>query len=318
MINLPIRSLPIAFVLLLAALPVSGTAHAEAMNVLHNGLERIVWFIDGRAESEKPAPLVLALHGYRNPEEAQELRDDPAQLGWRRLEELAQSEGFVAVFPAAYRGQWSLVPGLKNAKRDDGEPVDDMGFLLGLVADLQARGIADSARLYITGISDGAIMTHRMICKEDTPFAAAATLIGTAHENHIADCRPLPPPALLQVHGDNDQVLPYEGWIFRTGREVSVAEVMDHWRRLHGCTGQSGERLEDIDPNDGSSVLRLDWTGCVNEPNVRLFKIKGGGHSVPALDAPIHDDPKKRINRDLDTMAEVWRFVSMVRREANP
>ena len=175
---------------------------------------------------------------------------------------------------------------------------------------------ADPGRLYITGISDGAIMTHRMICREDTPFAAAAALIGTAHEDHIANCTPSPPPAVMQVHGDNDQVLPYEGWIFRTGREVSVAEVMDHWRRQHGCTGQKGERLEDIDPDDGSTVLRLDWTGCTTEPNVRLFKVKGGGHSVPALDAVQPDDPKRRINRDLDTMAEVWRFFSAAQRPA--
>ena len=210
------------------------------------------------------------------------------------------------------------MPGLKNARRDDGVPIDDVGFLLALVTDLRAHGAVDPHRLYITGISDGAIMTHRMICRGDTPFAAAATLIGTAHEDHIADCTPATPPALMHVHGDNDQELPYEGWIFRTGREVSVAEVMDHWRRLHGCTGQSGERLPDIDPDDGSTVLRLDWTGCANEPNVRLFKIKGGGHSVPALDAPVRDDPKRRINRDLDTMTEVWRFVSAVRRPTAP
>ena len=127
-----------------------------------------------------------------------------------------------------------------------------------------------------------------------------------------------PPPAVMQVHGDNDQVLPYEGWIFKTGREVSVAEVMDHWRRQHGCTGQRGERLEDLDPDDGSTVLLLEWTGCSHAPNVRLFKVKGGGHTVPALDAPVRTDPKRKINRDLDTMNEIWRFFSAARKAAAP
>lgn len=280
------------------------------MTVSHDGLERSVWIYDGRDDQTRPAPLVLALHGYREPEQAVALRSSPERLGWSRLEALANEENFIAVFPAAYRGQWSLVPGLSNAKRDDGEPIDDVGFLLGLVTSMQRDGVADPARLYVTGISDGAIMTHRLICLSDTPFAAAAALIGTAHEDHIADCTPSPPPAVMQVHGDNDHVLPYEGWIYETGREVSVAEVMDHWRRLHGCTGQDGEYLDDIDPDDGSTVLRLDWTGCTDVPNVRLFKIKGGGHRVPALDAPSTEDPKRKINRDLDTMAEVWRFVS--------
>ncbi|MEO1194172.1 MAG: hypothetical protein AAFY02_20635 [Pseudomonadota bacterium] len=283
-------------------------------SVPHEGLERVFWTVDGRSEKDEAAPLVLALHGFRKPEEAEDLRQQPQDLGWSRLEDLARAEGFVAVFPAAYRGRWSLVPGMKNATHEDGRPIDDVGFLLHLVRQMVDAGAADPQRLYITGISDGAIMTHRLICLSDTPFAAAATLIGTAHEDHIGDCEPDPPPALMQVHGDNDHILPYDGWIFRIGREVSVPEVMDHWRRLHGCTGQGGERLDDIDPDDGSTVVRLDWTGCAGEPNVKLYKIKGGGHRVPALDAEQSEDPKWRVNRDLDTLGEAWRFFSAARR----
>ena len=303
----------VALLILFAFNPV----HAEDREIQKNyeGLARIAWMVDGRPGGGSPAPLIMALHGYRKPEQAQALRAEPKMLAWDRLVPLIREHGVVAVFPAAYRGQWSLVPGLKNAEREDGSPIDDVGFLFGLVSELVESGIADPQRLYISGISDGAIMTHRLICRSDSPFAAGAALIGTAHENHIGDCAPPYTPAVMQVHGDNDSVLPYEGWIFRTGREVSVAEVMDHWRRRHGCSGQKGEPLDDIDPDDGSTVLKLEWTGCVREPNVLLFKIKGGGHSVPALDAPIGDDPKRKVNRDLDTMAELWRFVSQVRRE---
>ncbi|MDF1794641.1 MAG: PHB depolymerase family esterase [Thalassobaculaceae bacterium] len=291
----------------------AGAADRE-IRVNQDGLERLAWLVDGRLDTASPAPLIVALHGYRKPEEALTLRAEPARLGWDRLAALARENGFIVVFPAAYRGKWSLVPGLENAKQEDGSPIDDVGFLLSLVAAFVADNLADPERLYLTGISDGAIMTHRLICRNDSPFAAAAALIGTAHEDHIGDCDPSYSPAVMQVHGDNDSVLPYEGWIFRSGREVSVAEVMDHWRRRHGCTGQKGERLEDIDPDDGSTVLKLEWTGCARDPNVLLFKVKGGGHSVPALDAPVRDDPKRKINRDLDTMAEVWRFVSQVKR----
>lgn len=306
-------SIVIALVVLLGLNPLRAQDRAIRMN--HGDLSRIAWLVDGRPDSASPAPLIMAIHGYRKPEEAQALRRDPKGLAWDRLVPLARDHGFVAIFPAAYRGQRSLVTGLRNATYQDGSPIDDVGFLFGLVADLVANGTADPRRLYVTGISDGAIMTHRLICMDEAPFAAAAALIGTAHENHIGDCAPPYSPAVMQVHGDNDQVLPYDGWIFRIGREVSVPEVMDHWRRQHGCTGQKGERLDDIDPNDGSTVLKLEWTGCTRDPNVLLYKIKGGGHDVPALDALVNDDPKRNVNRDLDTMAEVWRFVSQVQRK---
>ena len=306
----------IAAVLVSIAALANVAVAGEARIFQHDGLDRVVWVADGRTDTAAPAPMVLALHGYRKPEQAQELRATPDKLGWPRLEALAEDNGFVAVFPAAYRGQWSLVPDLNNNKHDDGTPIDDVGFLLSLVAAMVHDGTADPTRLYLTGISDGAIMTYRLICRSDAPFAAAAALIGTAHEDHISDCRPPFTPAVMHVHGDQDQVLPYEGWIFKIGREVSVAEVMDHWRRLHGCTGQKGQRLDDIDPDDGSTILRLEWTGCDREPNVLLFKVKGGGHSVPAIDVPQRDDPKRRINRDLDTLAEVWKFVSQAHRPA--
>ncbi|MGI9500720.1 MAG: alpha/beta hydrolase family esterase, partial [Geminicoccaceae bacterium] len=299
---------------LLASVTFAHADEGKARIFVHEGLERVLWVVDDRADITRTAPLILALHGYREPEQAEELRRKPKKLGWQRLEALARKEGIIAVFPAAYRGQWSLVPGLEKSKRDDGTDIDDASFLLDVVADYVRTDGADPRRIYVTGISDGAIMAHRLVCLRETPFAAAAALIGTAHEDHISNCDPEEPPAIMQVHGDNDRVLPYEGWIFETGREVSVAEVMDHWRRLHGCTGQRGERLDDVDPNDGSTVVRFDWTGCKTEPNVRLFKIKGGGHDVPALDAQQREASKQKINRDLDTIGEVWRFFSAAER----
>ncbi len=303
--------------LLLGSPTTAAWGAGEALWTEHEGLDRIAWLVDARPDPREPAPLILALHGYRQPEEAEALRQSPQDLAWTRLEAATRDAGAVLLFPAAYRGQWSLVPGLKNAADAEGQPIDDEAFLLDLIAAQVAAGRADPSRLYIMGISDGAIMTHRLICLADTPFAGGVALIGTAHEDHIADCAPNPAPVLMQVHGDNDHVLPYDGWIFRNGREVSVPEVMDHWRRLHGCSGQGGERLPDIDPDDGSTVLRLDWTGCAQDPNVRLFKIKGGGHRVPALDAEQSEEPKWRVNRDLDTMAEAWRFLSAATRKAD-
>ena len=127
-------------VCLVAAAAAPASADGNAATVSHGGLDRVVWTVDGRADKSAPAPLVLALHGYRKPDEAEALRGTPARLGWSRLAAVARREGFVAVIPAAYRGQWNVVPGLKNTQRDDGTPIDDVGFLLGLVADLVANG----------------------------------------------------------------------------------------------------------------------------------------------------------------------------------
>ncbi|MEL7254614.1 MAG: hypothetical protein AAGL23_10605 [Pseudomonadota bacterium] len=284
-----------------------GSLAAEPLVIRHDGLDRVAWLDDARADRSAPAPLVIALHGYRRPSEAAALRDDPARLAWPGLANLGAQHGFVTLYPAAYRGQWSLFDGLSNAQKDGGAPIDDEGFLLSLVADFVANGTVDSSALYITGISDGAIMTYRMICLAQTPFAAAAPLIGTAFAAHLEDCTPKVPPALMHVHGTDDRVLPYDGWIFDSGREVSVPEVTEHFRNLHGCTGQERQMLENLDPDDGSRVEEMTWTGCAHSGAVVRYKVIGGGHDVPRPNAvPPIDDQK--INRDLNTMSVMWAF----------
>ncbi len=278
----------------------------------HDGLDRIVWVGDGRIDTSAPAPLVIALHGYRNPSEADALRKDPSRLAWPDLHALGVRHGFVALYPAAYRGQWSLFDGLSHAQQDDGTPIDDEGFLLSLVDQFVADGIADPSAIYLTGISDGAIMTYRMICLPRTPFAAAAPLIGTAFAAHLENCAPGLPPALMHVHGTDDRVLPYDGWIFASGREVSVPEVTEHFRTLHGCIGQERQMLENLDPNDGSRVEEMTWTGCTRDGAVLSYKVIGGGHDVPDIDA-VQPDEGQKTNRDLDTMSVMWTFF-----QANP
>lgn len=298
----------------------STMAAADPLKIGHDGLDRVIWLEDHRAQNNAgknggksaPAPLIIALHGYRHSTEAERLRDNTARLVWPELLALASRHGFVTLYPSAYRGQWSLFDGLPHDEQEDGNPIDDEGFLLRLASQMTAKGIADPSAIYLTGISDGAIMTYRLICLSNTPFAAAAPLIGTAFAAHLNDCTPNPPPALMHVHGTADHILPYDGWIFEGGREVSVLEVMEHWRRLHGCTAQTSQILENLDPNDGSRVEETTWTGCARDGTVALYKVIGGGHGVPDLDVTEPNDGPL-INRDLDTMTALWAFF-----QANP
>ncbi|MEQ9257885.1 MAG: PHB depolymerase family esterase [Roseovarius sp.] len=300
----------LAALLLMAA---QALAADEFLSLPHGGLTRFAWVTDGRADRSKPAPLILALHGFQPPELAERRRAQPEDLAWPALTEEARRRGVIAVFPAAHRGQWALFPGLPNTLGPGGEPIDDEAFILALVDRLVAQGRADPSRLFLTGISDGAIMAYRLACRAHTPFAAVAPLIGTPQEETLAECTPDPPPALLHLHGTEDRVLPYEGWLFPGGRSVSVPETMEHWRRLHGCTGQQRMALEDLDPEDGSTVELMVWTGCQSTEPVIRYKVIGGGHDIPATDAPQPAPSARHINRDIDTMTLIAEFFTATR-----
>lgn len=121
----------------------------------------------------------------------------------------------------------------------------------------------------------------------------------------------------MAIAGTNDPILPYDGWIFRTGREVSIPEAMNFWREKHGCTGQKAKLLDDVNAEDNSRVRLINWTNCNAENAVQLFRVEGGGHAVPDFE-PVSESWRKRSggqNRDISTAAEAWKFLRRFSRD---
>ena len=135
--------------------------------------------------------MVVVLHGSHQP--PQELRD------WLPMEPIADREGFVVAYPDAIDGRWNY-----GARPD--EKIDDLGFIDALVERLVVRGIADPARIYVAGISRGALMTWTLLCRQSGRFAAAAALSSGMTEAHLAACTPSRPIPILAIAGTADSV----------------------------------------------------------------------------------------------------------------
>ena len=112
---------------------------------------------------------------------------------------------------------------------------------------------------------------------------------------------------IFAVDGTNDPIQRYDGWLFPTGRLLSVPETMEFWRRQHGCTGQKATSLPHRIGADPTRLLLVEWTGCTAEDAVRLYRVSGGGHHVPSF-APAPDDDwarhAGRQNQDIETIDE--------------
>ncbi len=284
---------------------------AEVRSVQHQNENRLYRLHNKFAALAGPAPVVVVLHGYFNKEVAIRARTTLDPVAWQRIEELAKKENFLVVHPAAYFGQWNLVAGLKNNTFPNGQTIDDVGFIHKVVAGLIEERLADPARVYLAGISDGAIMSYKFICQADTPFAAAVPMIGTMHEQDQKNCANKNPPPMMVIAGTRDRILPYDGWIFRNGREISIPETMNHFRLLQGCKKQKAKRLDDVDKDDNSYIVRITWTECRRDNTVVLLRVTGGGHSLPKRE-PISENWLKKSgghNRDIDSAEALWNFV---------
>ena len=154
-------------------------------------------------------------------------------------------------------------------------------------------------------------MSYRLLCTAEASFAAAAPAGGSMYQGHRDTCAATVPIPLLVIAGTNDRSLPYDGWIFPTGRELSIPETMEHFRLLHGCAGQKSDLLYDRFSEDQSRVLEVVWTGCATPNSVKLLRVEGGGHNAPSFE-PLPESWREWAgthNRDIESAEEIWAFL---------
>lgn len=228
----------------------------------------------GLADGER-VPFVLYLHG----------------LGVTG-EGLRKALG-VDAFAASKKFAFATPDGQKNAKGQqfwnasraccnfDNTNVDHVAELGALLTKARAMPQIDPARVYIIGFSNGGFMAHRLACELDGISGIAS----------VAGAGPLPdvtcnarPVTVLQVHGDADDIIRYQGGIAlsKTGLppHPSARATMKAWATREHCnplpgTGGSID-LEPKLPEEETDVLR--YSGC--DRPVELWTVKGGSHYI--------------------------------------
>jgi polyhydroxybutyrate depolymerase len=228
---------------------------------------------DGRT----PLPLVIVLHGGGgNAEGAARM------TGFSRE---ADREGFMVVYPNG-SGRVSAERLLTwNAGNCCGyaldSKTDDVGFIRDLIDGLDGRLPLDLARVYATGISNGAMMSYRLACELSAKLAAIAPVAGALN---LENCQPVEPVSVIIFHGTADQHVLFEGGKPlkqldqahpRIDKPVSYA--VDFWVKADGCDPEPAREAS-------GNVVRQSWTGGKNGSEVALYAIRGGGHAWPGGD----------------------------------
>jgi polyhydroxybutyrate depolymerase len=210
------------------------------------------------------APLVVMLHGgFGNGAQAER------SYNW---DSEADNGHFMVAYPDGILRAW-------NAGSCCGEPqrtnVDDVGFITAMVGAIEQQMPIDRARIYVTGMSNGAMMALRLGCQTDT-FAAIAPVAGTL----LSDCGGARPTSVLQIHGTADDRVPYNGGPGKafsangTARVdgPSVESVNATWRAIDGCGAPNSTTAGDV---------TTQIAGCPDGRTVELISVAGAGHQWP-------------------------------------
>jgi polyhydroxybutyrate depolymerase len=230
-------------------------------------------------DPNKPAPLVLMLHGYG----ANGMLQDVIF----RFQEIADEEGFFLVAPdgtldSTQKRFWNATDNCCDFEHTN---VDDVAYLTGLIDETQKRYAIDPKRVYVVGHSNGGAMAYRLACDAADRFAAVVSLAGPFYSSP-SKCKPSGPVAIQHIHGTADTVVPYEGGMVAevhpgvTATVPSAAEVVSDWSGYNKCA-----LLLDADPNidldasiAGAETKVRHYPQCAPGGDVIFWSMVGTGH----------------------------------------
>ena len=261
-----------------AASPALFSAGDHECSLKHEGRERTyLLHVPAQHDGTKPLPLVMFFHGGMGT-----AKHAAEAYGWN---EKADKEGFLVVY-ANGTGPiqtWNAIHGCGSAHKNN---VDDVGFVKAILQDLNAKAKVEPKQIYATGMSNGAMLTHRLAAEMSQVFAAAAPVAGTigGKENAGAQEKRIPqsanPVAMMIVHGKADSNVLYDGGETKAGAErgridLSVAESVNFWVKADGCSATP--KKEEL---NGGNVIKETYTS-ENGADVVLCSIVDGGHAWP-------------------------------------
>jgi polyhydroxybutyrate depolymerase len=158
-------------------------------------------YVPATYTSEHPAPVVLNFHGNRS--------RAADQVALSRMNAAADAAGFVVIYPEGVGVmRWhSFNAGACCAVALERHE-DDVGFAMAVVDDVGKLLRVDSAHVFATGMSNGAMMAYRLACERPDRIAAIAPVAGVLV---FRGCNPARPVPVLHFHGTADRFVPYDG-----------------------------------------------------------------------------------------------------------
>lgn len=182
--------------------------------------------------------------------------------------------------------------------------VNDVEFIRDLIGRLETALPIDSARIYVTGFSDGGRLAYRIGCDLSPLVAAIATVSAGMPDT---TCRPAQPISVAIFHGTADRFIPYgtraprRRFFRRPGRPASVPDIFRFFARADGCAGPATQAQH-------GSIVEQRFARCAEGSEVRLYTIEGGDHAWPGGRRGFVLEPEP--TRELDASTVMLQFFA--------
>ena len=263
---------------------------------VHDGITREYLVHVPKSYHGAPTPMLIALHGGGGDSDFQA---DDSKYG---LISKSEQAGFIAVFPNGYSRFPSGALATWNAGKCCGKAaennVDDVGFIREVIRRMQRQANIDPRRIFVTGMSNGAMMSWRLAC-EAPEIRAFAPVAGT---DMTPNCRPPHPLPVIEFHAADDDHVPFNGG---TGVGPSKADMTS--------VPATQAKWVGIDRAQASAVRVLTVPGAHCDLHqatrggapVELCVTDTGGHSWPGGGS---QDGRKQPSQAISADDLMWQF----------
>jgi polyhydroxybutyrate depolymerase len=274
-----------------AALTCSGksTPSSDATwTITSSGTSRMVdVHVPPSYDPTRAMPVVFNIHGFTmGPAEE-------AQLTLMNAK--ADAEGVIVMYPYGTGFPLSFNGGACCGTAATTN-VNDIQFVRDILTTASDKLCVDATRVYATGLSNGAFLSHRIGCELADLIAAIAPVAGVLLVPTCAPSRPVP---VMEFHGTADEFDPWNG--DAAIGVPSVPATFDGWATRNSCTGDPVQTY-----SHGDATCQT-YQQCKGDADVTLCTITGGGHTwpggtpVPVLGA---------TSNDINATDAMWTFFA--------
>ena len=275
-------------------------------SIIHDDTERSFIVHIGRSyDASEPTALVFVLHGGGGSAEVM-----PIFTGFNTI---ADRESFIVVYPDGFENHWNDGREPK-IYRTHIENTDDTGFISSIMDALTVELNIDMTRIFVTGISNGGMMSHRLACELSDRIAAIAPVASSIPVNMADIWNPSRSVSTLIINGTEDPLVPWEGGDIQMGEMslgnvLSVSDTVNFWISNNNCYVQPEvTRLSERNVNDGTSVWMETFSDCTSGTEVVLFGIDGGGHTWPGGYQYADEHLIGKTSQEFDASEIIWQF----------
>ena len=263
--------------------------HLEAQisdSILWNGKQRTFkYFLPASYNGIQKIPMVISLHPS--------ISNADNHMNVATWQLLGDTANFISVYPNGT----STIQGSTNYSWNaynlsTGSTADDVGFLNALLDSMISNYAIDTCRIYISGFSNGAWMTWRMMCDFTNRFAAVAPLSGSWKYGKDGYCDhggcngstipgTNPPSQESTINCVPSKRIPY--MYYRGTNEANLTDraITDpngnyFWSRHNGC-----DTIASIDTliSNSDQIIRERYLNCQDSTETIIMNVVGNSHT---------------------------------------